>query len=126
MLTQEIRAWLKNLAASILIALLVGTLCYLIARATTSAHLLYQQQQAIQHTSALLREGEGLTALRDSNLRDIRRQMDMLHAHYQRLSLSIGLGAAVLSALGSYLWLEYLTRTGRELPHLANPQRARE
>jgi H+/Cl- antiporter ClcA len=126
MLSQEIGPWLKNLAASVGIALLVGAVCYLIARATTSAYLLYQQQHAIQQTAALLREGEGIIALRDTNLRDIRRHMDMLHAHYQRLSLHIGLGAAALAALGSYLWLEHLTRKGREQSHLASSRKARE
>lgn len=103
--SEETRAWLVRLLLSLLIALTAGALGYLVARALSSAYLLYQQQQFIQETTGVL-GGGGIEALANSNLRALRQTVAALEAQYTRLSIQIGFACAALAAVISYIWLE--------------------
>lgn len=107
MFTREIREWLGHLALSLLIGCVVGALAYLVARAGFTGYLLYQQQQFVQETVGLLRNGGGIEGLAGSNLRELRQQVEALDAQYTRLSVQIGLIMAALTAVASYIRLEY-------------------
>jgi hypothetical protein len=103
--SREMTTWLKNLGLSLLVALIAGALSYLIASAFTSASLLYQQQQLLQHTLTLLHEG-GISSLAGSNMHEIRERVAALEAYYHNLSIQIGVGGGIITAIISYLWLE--------------------
>lgn len=100
----ETRAWLIRVAISLLAAAVAGALAYLLARAAGRAYLLYQQQQAFRELGGLL--GGGIEGLASSNLRQARLLIAQLDARYSRISAQIGVIAACIVAIISYLWLE--------------------
>jgi hypothetical protein len=100
------RAWLWRWLASLLLGIGIGLLSYLVARAGTTAYLLYQQQQFFQETVNLLRTNNSIESLANSNLREARMLVEALNARYHRLSLQIGFAAAAMSSILMYLWME--------------------
>jgi hypothetical protein len=115
-----LRFWLQRLLYSLLIGLLAGLLSYLVARACTSAYLLYQQQQFVQDTLGLLRGGD-LRDLATSDLRDVRMLVDRLEAQYQRLSIQIGFAGAAAAAILSYLRMEYAAASNTDQNGIEHP-----
>ncbi|NJO05002.1 MAG: hypothetical protein HC876_05440 [Chloroflexaceae bacterium] len=101
----DTRAWLGRVLLSVLLALTIGVLAYLLARAITTGYVLYQQQQLFQELGGVLQGGD-IEALASSNLRTLRQRIEALNAYYAWFSVQIGFGAAALGAVGSYLWLE--------------------
>ncbi|MCU0490594.1 MAG: hypothetical protein MUD01_03205 [Chloroflexaceae bacterium] len=99
------RSWLNRVALSLLLALLVGGLSYLLARAATTGYLLYQQQQYFTTAADVVRGGD-IEALGASNLRELRLLVRALDAQYTMLSAQIGFAGAAVAAVASYLWLE--------------------
>ena len=96
--------WLGRVALSLAIALLAGALAYLVARAAGNVLLFVRQQELLREVAGALQGGvEGLGA---SNLREVRLRLQALDARNEQISLLIGLAAAGLGAVVSYLWLE--------------------
>ncbi len=100
----DVRGWLARIALSLAVALLAGTLAFLVARAVTDVTLFAQQQQFLSEAASALRGG--VPGLANSNLREARLQVQRLDAQNEQLSLLIGFAIAALSAVASYLWME--------------------
>jgi hypothetical protein len=100
----DVRGWLARIALSLAVALLAGTLAFLVARAVTGVTLFAQQQQFLSEAASALRGG--VPGLANSNLREARLQVQRLDAQNEQLSLLIGFAIAALSAVASYLWME--------------------
>ncbi|HEY3230996.1 MAG TPA: hypothetical protein VGJ87_17350 [Roseiflexaceae bacterium] len=100
----DVRRWLARIALSLAVALLAGTLAFLVARAVTDVTLFAQQQQFLSEAASALRGG--IPELANSNLREARLRVQRLDAQNEQLSLLIGFAIAALSAVASYLWME--------------------
>src|SRR5690349_37268 len=81
-LPAEVRGWLVRVALSLVAALLVGALVYLVARALGGVALLVQQQELLREAAGALRGGvEGLAG---SNLREVRLRVQQIDARYEQ------------------------------------------
>lgn len=97
-------AWLRRLALSLAAAVAVGALAFLAARSVGGLLLFVQQQQLLGEVASALQGG--VEALGQSNLRELRRELERIDAGYERASLLVGFGAAACAAVAVYLWLE--------------------
>ncbi|HEX5688848.1 MAG TPA: hypothetical protein VFX76_02550, partial [Roseiflexaceae bacterium] len=62
------------------------------------------QQELLREVAGALQGG--IEALGASNLREVRQRLQEIDARHEQIALLIGLAAAALAAVASYLWLE--------------------
>jgi hypothetical protein len=96
--------WAGRVLVSLAMALAVGAMAFLIARAIGSVALFWQQQQFLAEVAGALRGG--IEGLGQTNLRAVRLEVQRLDAQYLRVSLATGFGAAGITAVAGYVWLE--------------------
>jgi hypothetical protein len=97
-------SWLLRIALSLALALLAGALAFLVARAAGNVLLFLRQQELLREVVGALQGG--VAGLGASNLREVRQRLQELDARNEQISLLIGLAAAAVGAVASYVWLE--------------------
>jgi hypothetical protein len=96
--------WLGRLVLALLIGLLAGILTYLTARAIGSVWLLVNQRELVEATQQALQQG--VMGLVNSNLRTLRMIAEAQQRWIAELSIWLGLGVGLVTAIGTYIRLE--------------------
>ena len=101
----DTRAWLGRIALSVLIALAVGGLVYVVARAGTSVDLIRRQQALFRDITAALQSGD-VQQLAAANIRARRQELRALETGYNQISAQAAIAAAGIAAVAGYIVLE--------------------
>jgi hypothetical protein len=118
------RTWLRQLLASLAVGVCAGMLVFVFAHGVGGVMLFIQQQDALRDVVGIL--GGGFDQPPPADLRAIRRRVEALNLLYWRMSVLLGLAAAVLSAVGVYVRLErqaarLAERISEERRHVEKP-----